>query len=81
MMLNRFLVEMNNYNLPFHGNEGYCVVLLSFNITARHVLMSSHEMMAIVILTGCHVVTLSSRFRGVLQNVAKEPAKLVQIPS
>ena len=42
--------------------------------------MSSHEMMAIVILTGCHVVTLSSRYRGVLQNVAKEPAKLVQIP-
>ena len=76
MMWNRFLVKMNNFKMPFHGNEEY-----SFNIIARHVLVRFHEMMAIVILTGCHVVTLSSRFRGELQSVTKEPAKLVQIPS
>ena len=76
MMWNRFLVKMNNYKMPFHGNEEY-----SFNIIiARHVLVRSHEMMAIAILTGCHVVTLSSRFREELQRVTKEPAKAVQIP-
>ena len=75
MMWNRFLVKMNDYKMPFHGNEEY-----SFNIIARHLLMRSHEMMAILILTGCHVVTLSSRFREELQSVTKEPAKLVQIP-
>ena len=71
--------------MPFYGNEEYCVIynenqsiLLSFNIIARHVLVSSHEM--IVIFTECHVVTSSSRFRGELQNVTKEPARLVQIP-
>ena len=64
MMWDSFLVKMNNYKMPFHGNEVY-----SFNIIARHVLVRSHEMMAIVILTGCHVVTLSSRFRGELQSV------------
>ena len=31
--------------------------------------------MPIVILTECHVVTLSSRFRGDRQNMAKEPSK------
>ena len=43
--------------------------------------MTSLVQSAIVILTGCHVVTLSSRLRGEVQNVTKEPAKLVQIPS
>ena len=49
--------------------------------TARHVQVSSHATIAIVILTGCHFVTLSFRFRGELQNVIKEAAKLEQIPS
>ena len=55
--------------------------LLKPPIIARHVLGSSHAIIAIVILTGCHIVTLSSRFRGELQNVTKEPGKLLQIPS
>ena len=42
---------------------------------------SSHEMMAIVIVIGCHVPQLSSRFRGELQNLTKEPAEQVKIPS
>ena len=52
-------------------------ILLSLNITTRHVLVtqSSHEMIAIVILTGCQAVTLSSRLRGDLQNVTKSRAK------
>lgn len=38
-------------------------------------------MIATVTFTGCHVVMLSSQFCGQLQNVTKEPAKLLQIPS
>ena len=48
-------------------------------LLARHVLVSSHEMMTIVILTGCFVVTPSSRFRGELQNVTKERCKIFSI--
>ena len=48
-------------------------------LLARHVLVSSHEMMAIVILTGCFVVRPSSRFRGELQNVTKERCKIFSI--
>ena len=41
--------------------------LLKLPIIAAHVLLGSHPMIAIVTSTGCHVVTLSSRFRGELQ--------------
>ena len=85
----RFAVKMSTYKMPFYGNIEYWLIenenqsiLLSFNIIARQVLVSSQEIMTIiVILTRCHVVTSSYRFRAELQTVSKEPAKLVQIPS
>ena len=88
MIWNRFLLNMNNsqdailrkQRILCDLNENQSI-LLSFKIIARHVLVSSHEVVAIIILTGCYVVTVSSRFGGELQNLAKKPAKLAQIRS